>query len=82
MFETGKDPKALVEEKGLVQISDTGELETIIQEILDANPGPVEDYRAGKKQAKGFLVGQSMKATKGKANPKVVQEILGKLLDS
>jgi aspartyl-tRNA(Asn)/glutamyl-tRNA(Gln) amidotransferase subunit B len=82
MFDTGKEPKTLVEEKGLVQISDTGELESIIQEILDANPGPVEDYRAGKKQAKGFLVGQSMKATKGKANPKVVQEILGKLLDS
>jgi len=82
MFESGKEPKTLVEEKGLVQISDTGELEGIIQEILDANPGPVEDYRAGKKQAKGFLVGQSMKATKGKANPKVVQEILGKLLDS
>ena len=80
MFETGKDPKALVEEKGLVQISDTGELESIIRGVMDQNPGPVEDFRGGKKQAKGFLVGQCMKATKGKGNPKVVNELLDKLL--
>lgn len=80
MFETGKDPKALVEEKGLVQISDTGELESIIREVMDQNPGPVEDFRGGRKQAKGFLVGQCMKATKGQGNPKVVNELLDKLL--
>lgn len=80
MFESGKDAKTLVEEKGLVQISDAGELEGLIREILDANPGPVEDFRGGKKQAKGFLVGQCMKATKGKGNPKVVNELLDKLL--
>lgn len=81
MFATGKDAKVLVEEKGLVQISDESELESIIKQIIDENPGPVEDYRGGKKQAKGFLVGQSMKATKGKGNPQVVQKILTRLLD-
>jgi aspartyl-tRNA(Asn)/glutamyl-tRNA(Gln) amidotransferase subunit B len=81
MFDTGKDASALVEEKGLVQISDEGELESIIKQIIDDNPGPVGDYRGGKKQAKGFLVGQSMKATKGKGNPQVVQKILSRLLD-
>lgn len=80
MFESGKDPKTLVEEKGLVQISDVGELEGIIRGILEANPGPVEDFRNGKKQAKGYLVGQCMKATKGQGNPKVVNELLDKLM--
>ena len=81
MFESGKDPKAIVEEKGLVQISDLSELEGIIREIVSQHPGPVEDFRSGKMQAKGFLVGQSMKATKGKANPKVVNQILDQLLN-
>ncbi|HIA48171.1 MAG TPA: Asp-tRNA(Asn)/Glu-tRNA(Gln) amidotransferase subunit GatB [Candidatus Hydrogenedentes bacterium] len=80
MFETGKDAKALVEEKGLVQISDASELEGLIREVMEKNPGPVEDFRGGKQQAKGFLVGQCMKATKGKGNPKVVNELLDKLL--
>jgi aspartyl-tRNA(Asn)/glutamyl-tRNA(Gln) amidotransferase subunit B len=81
MFESGKDAKALVEEKGLVQISDASELEGLIREVLERNPGPVEDFRGGKKQAKGFLVGQCMKASKGKGNPKVVNELLDKLLN-
>ncbi|MFP6598608.1 MAG: Asp-tRNA(Asn)/Glu-tRNA(Gln) amidotransferase subunit GatB [Candidatus Hydrogenedentota bacterium] len=80
MFETGKDAKALVEEKGLVQISDASELEGLILEVMEQNPGPVEDFHGGKQQAKGFLVGQCMKATKGKGNPKVVNELLDKLL--
>ncbi|MCX5757143.1 MAG: Asp-tRNA(Asn)/Glu-tRNA(Gln) amidotransferase subunit GatB [Candidatus Hydrogenedentes bacterium] len=76
MFETGKAPKKLVEEKGLVQISDTGAIEAAVRDVIAANPGPVADFRAGKKQAMGFLVGQVMKATQGKANPKLVNEIL------
>jgi len=80
IFESGKEPKVIVEEKGLVQISDLSELEGIIREILIQHPGPVEDFHSGKMQAKGFLVGQSMKATKGKANPKVVNQILDQLL--
>ena len=80
MFESGKDAKVLVEEKGLVQISDVSELEALIREIMEQHPGPVADFRGGKQQAKGFLVGQCMKATKGKGNPKVVNELLDKLL--
>lgn len=76
MFETGKAPKELVAEKGLVQISDTGAIEAAVRSAIAANPGPVADFRAGKKQAAGFLVGQIMKATQGKANPKLVNEIL------
>ncbi len=81
MFETGKDPKALVEEKGLVQISDVGELEAMIREVIENHPGPVADYRSGKHQAKGFLVGQVMKATKGKGNPQLVNKILDEALE-
>lgn len=76
MVASGKDPAKIVEEKGLVQISDTGELERIIEEVLANNPKSVEDYRAGKTKAMGFLVGQTMKATKGKANPEMVNKLL------
>ncbi|MBI4557054.1 MAG: Asp-tRNA(Asn)/Glu-tRNA(Gln) amidotransferase subunit GatB [Candidatus Hydrogenedentes bacterium] len=76
MFQTGKAPKALVEEKGLVQISDISWLEQVAREVIVANPGPVSDYRAGKEKTFGFLVGQVMKASKGKANPKLVNDIL------
>jgi len=74
--QSGKAPRAIVEEKGLTQISDTSELEGIVREIIAANPGPLADYKAGKQKAMGFFVGQVMKATKGQANPKVVNEIL------
>ena len=76
MFETGKPARALVEDKGLVQISDAGELEGLARDIVAANPGPASEYRAGKTKAIGFLMGQLMKATKGKANPKLANEIL------
>ncbi len=76
MFASGKSPKSVIEEKGLVQISDTGELEKLAEEILAKNPGSVSDYRGGKEKALGFLVGQIMKATRGKANPKLANEIL------
>ncbi len=76
MYATGKTAKTLVEEKGLVQISDSGELEAVAREIIAANPGPAADYRSGKEKALGFLVGQMMKATKGKANPRMANEII------
>lgn len=76
MLETGKDPAAIVEEKGLVQISDEGALKKIVDEVIAANPQSVQDYLGGKKQAIGFLVGQVMKQTKGKANPPLVNKLL------
>ncbi|MGG0797235.1 Asp-tRNA(Asn)/Glu-tRNA(Gln) amidotransferase subunit GatB [Brevibacillus laterosporus] len=82
MLETGKDPATIVEEKGLVQISDEGELKRIVDEIIAANQQSVEDYKAGKKQAIGFLVGQVMKQTKGKANPGVVNKLLVESLEA
>ena len=74
------DADAIVEKRGLRQISDTGALEKLIDEVLAANPRQVEDYRAGKEKAFNSLVGQVMKATKGKANPAQVNEILRRRL--
>lgn len=80
MWQTGKDPAKIVEEKGLVQISDTGELEAMADKVLADNPQMVEQYKSGKDKLFGFFVGQIMKATGGKANPAVVNEILKKKL--
>ena len=76
MFETGKAPGDIVRDKGLIQISDEGELEKIVMETLDGNPQSIEDFKNGKDRAIGFLVGQIMKATKGKANPQLVNKLL------
>ncbi len=76
MFSTGRDAQTIVKEKGLSQISDTAELEKIIDEVLSNNPASVADYQGGKDKALGFLVGQVMRQTKGAANPKSVNEIL------
>lgn len=76
MFSSGKSAAAVIEERGLVQLSDTGEIEKIIEEVLGANQQQVTAYRAGKETLFGFFVGQVMKASKGKANPKIVNEIL------
>ena len=76
MLKTGKAPKEIIEERGLTQISDEGELEQFAREIIAANPGPAEEFRIGKEKVMGFFVGQMMKATKGKGNPKVINEIL------
>ncbi|SDI44285.1 Asp-tRNA(Asn)/Glu-tRNA(Gln) amidotransferase subunit GatB [Desulfosporosinus hippei] len=76
MYATGKDAQVIVKEKGLAQISDEGALLGIIDGVLAANPQSVEDYRAGKDRAIGFLVGQIMKATKGQANPGLVNRLL------
>ena len=80
VFESGKDPKAVVEEKGLAQVSDVGAIEEEVQKILDASPDQVKQYKDGNEKVLGFFVGQVMKASKGKANPKLVNEILRKLL--
>ncbi|MFZ3209212.1 MAG: Asp-tRNA(Asn)/Glu-tRNA(Gln) amidotransferase subunit GatB [Geobacteraceae bacterium] len=76
MWETGKGAAAIVEEKGLVQVSDRGEIERIIDEIMAANAGQVEEFRSGKEKVFGFFVGQVMRASKGKANPALVNELL------
>jgi aspartyl-tRNA(Asn)/glutamyl-tRNA(Gln) amidotransferase subunit B len=82
MFETGKSPAAIVQEKGLAQISDTGAIEKFCDEAIAANPGPVADFKSGKAVALNFLKGQVMKLSKGKANPAVAGEILEKKLRS
>jgi aspartyl-tRNA(Asn)/glutamyl-tRNA(Gln) amidotransferase subunit B len=76
MFETGKNANEIIKSKGLYQISDTAELEKIIDQVLKSNPASIADYKAGKQKALGFLVGQVMRLTKGTANPKSVNEIL------
>ncbi|ACM18751.1 aspartyl/glutamyl-tRNA(Asn/Gln) amidotransferase, B subunit [Geotalea daltonii FRC-32] len=80
MWRTGKAPAKVVEEKGLVQVSDTGEIEKIIDEVLAREAGQVAEYRSGKDKLFGFFVGQVMRASKGKANPAVVNELLLKKL--
>ncbi len=76
MFNTGKMAEEIVKEKGLIQISDEGAIKEIVLKVVENNPKSVEDYHNGKDKAIGFLVGQIMKETKGKANPKIVNEIL------
>ena len=75
MFYTGKDPEDIVEEKGLKQISDEDKLEKLVEEIIEDNPDVIEDIRNGKDKAIGYLVGQVMKETKGKANPQMVNKM-------
>ncbi|AWB45960.1 Asp-tRNA(Asn)/Glu-tRNA(Gln) amidotransferase GatCAB subunit B [Paenibacillus sp. CAA11] len=76
MLQSGKLPQQIVEEQGLVQISDEGAILTIVNEVIAENPASVEDYKAGKDKAIGFLVGQVMKRSKGKANPGLVNKLL------
>src|SRR5258708_2049524 len=80
MFDTGKSPAAIVQEKGLAQVSDTGAIEKFCDEVIAANPGPAADFKSGKAAALNFLKGQVMKLSKGKANPAVVGEILERKL--
>ena len=81
MFETGKAPAEIVNEKGLVQLTDTAAIEKIVEEVIAANPKQLEGYRAGKVNLLGFFVGQVMKVSGGKASPQVVNEILRNRLD-
>lgn len=76
MWQSGKDPETVVKEKGLVQISDTGALEKIIDEVISTNASQVADYRGGRVKLFGFFVGAVMKASKGQANPELVNKIL------
>jgi aspartyl-tRNA(Asn)/glutamyl-tRNA(Gln) amidotransferase subunit B len=80
MFRSGKDAESVVRDKGLVQIKDEGALEKVVEEILSKNPKEVERFKAGDEKLLGFFVGQVMKATKGKANPQLVNELLKKKL--
>lgn len=76
MYGTGKAPGVIVEEKGLKQVTDEGEIGKVIDSVIAAHPSQVQDYRSGKEKLLGFFVGQVMKETRGKANPKLVNEIL------
>ena len=80
IFEKGGDPEAIVKERGLGAVSDVAELEAFVDQAIAANPGPVADFKAGKKAAAGFFVGQVMKLSKGKADPKIVGGIVAKKL--
>ena len=81
IFANDVDPEQYVEEKGLKVVNDEGALRTEIQKIIDANPQSVEDYRNGKQKAMGFIVGQTMRAMKGKADPGLVNQIVKELMD-
>ena len=76
LFENPKSPKKIIEEKGWIQISDENTIKKVVKDVLDNNPQSIADFKAGKDKALGFLVGQAMKETKGKANPKMLNEML------
>jgi aspartyl-tRNA(Asn)/glutamyl-tRNA(Gln) amidotransferase subunit B len=80
MYSTGEAPRVIMEREGLTQISDTGALEKIIDEVIAGNPKQVEQYKGGKTAVMGFLVGQVMKASRGQANPAAVNELLRRKL--
>ena len=82
MFDTGKNPADIIEEKGLKQVSDTGAIETMIDDVLAANQDKVAEYKSGKDKLFGFFVGQTMKLSKGQANPALVNQLLKAKLDS
>ena len=82
MFETGENAMSIVEKKGLIQISDEGLIKEIVERVVQNNPQSVADYKAGKDKAIGFLVGQVMKESKGKANPQLVNKLLVEILNS
>ncbi|HPD57837.1 MAG TPA: Asp-tRNA(Asn)/Glu-tRNA(Gln) amidotransferase subunit GatB [Smithellaceae bacterium] len=80
MYRSGKKPQQVIAEKGMVQITDEAALAKTISSIIDANPQQLADYRAGKEKLFGYFVGQAMKATQGKANPQIVNDLLKKML--
>ena len=82
MCETGKNPNLIIEEKGLSQISDEGEIEKLVDEVLNNNPENIEKYKNGKTKLLGFFVGEVMKLSKGKANPATLNKLLKKKLDN
>jgi aspartyl-tRNA(Asn)/glutamyl-tRNA(Gln) amidotransferase subunit B len=82
LFDSGGSAQAIVEERGLVQISDQDELHRVVERVVSAQPQAVTDYHLGKTSAIGFLIGQVMKETGGKANPNVVRKLLMERLDT
>ena len=76
-----KDPAAIVDERGMKQVSDTGAIEAVIDQVLAANPDDVAAYKGGNAKVLGFFVGQCMKAMKGQGNPKLINELLAKKLN-
>jgi aspartyl-tRNA(Asn)/glutamyl-tRNA(Gln) amidotransferase subunit B len=80
MYLSGKSPEAIIAERGLVQITDEGALAETVAEVIAKNPGQVAQYRSGKEKVFGFFVGQVMKATQGKANPQLINDLLKKML--
>jgi aspartyl-tRNA(Asn)/glutamyl-tRNA(Gln) amidotransferase subunit B len=82
MWKTGRSPQAIVEERGLKQISDAGELVGIVAQVIADNPDPVAQFKAGKDTIIRFLIGQVMKATRGKANPQLAEQLLREQLQS
>ncbi|MSS44247.1 Asp-tRNA(Asn)/Glu-tRNA(Gln) amidotransferase subunit GatB [Anaerosalibacter bizertensis] len=81
MFDTGKSPNKIVKEKGLIQISDEGALKEIVEKVIEKNEQSVIDYKDGKDRALGFLVGQIMKETRGKANPQLANKLILEIID-
>ncbi|NPB05170.1 MAG: Asp-tRNA(Asn)/Glu-tRNA(Gln) amidotransferase GatCAB subunit B, partial [Aquificae bacterium] len=81
MIQTGKTAAQLVEEKGLKQITDEGAIKQVVEEVLKENPDAVQKYKEGQTKVIGFLVGQVMRKTKGKANPQLVNKLLRQLLE-
>ena len=75
MFENPEMPSKIIEAKGWIQISDEGAIKEVVAKVLEANPQSIADYKAGKDKALGFLVGQAMKETKGKANPQMLNKL-------
>ena len=75
LFENPRDPEEIIKEKGWIQISDEGAIREVVKKVLEANPKSIADYKAGKDKALGFLVGQAMKETKGKANPQMLNKL-------
>jgi aspartyl-tRNA(Asn)/glutamyl-tRNA(Gln) amidotransferase subunit B len=80
MMETGKDPETIVKEKNLIQVSDVGELLSLVKDIVASNPTQAADFRAGKTKLMGFFVGQLMQKTKGQANPQLANELFSQEL--
>jgi aspartyl-tRNA(Asn)/glutamyl-tRNA(Gln) amidotransferase subunit B len=81
MFNTGKDADAIIAQQGLSQISDTAEIEEAMSQAIEANPQAVADFKAGKTQSLKFLLGQVIRATRGRANPKLATQLLKKKLE-
>ena len=82
MWETGKQPDDVIAEQGLQQVTDDSAIAVFVDQVLNDNPDQIEQYRAGKDKVFGFFVGQVMKLSKGKANPKQVNELLKTRLES